>query len=88
MVSIDIQIEEFVWACSSYDIKELIKVLVENEHLPKGLINEKGEVRTELGRKTNNEIDFMDKLDKLKEKYYSLTQEEELSLKSIFDRHL
>ena len=88
MVSIDIQIEEFVWACSNYDIKELIKVLVENEHLPKGLINEKGEVRTELGRKTNNEIDFMDKLDKLKEKYYSLTQEEELSLKSIFDRHL
>ena len=88
MPSIDIEIDEFVWACSSYDIKKLIKVLVENEHLPKGLLNEKGEVRTELGRKTNNEIDFMDKLDKLKEKYYSLTQEEELSLKSIFDRHL
>ena len=47
MPSIDIEIDEFVWACDKYDIKKLIKVLVENEHLPKGLLNEKGEVRTE-----------------------------------------
>ena len=87
MPSIDIEIDEFVWACDKYDIKKLIKTLVESEHLPKGLINEKGEVR-EIGRKTASEIEFGDKLDQLKEKYFSLSQEEELSLKKIFDRHL
>ena len=62
MPSIDIEIDEFVWACDKYDIKKLIKTLVESEHLPKGLINEKGEVR-EIGRKTASEIEFGDKLE-------------------------
>ena len=88
MPNIDFEVDEFVFACDKYDIKKLIKELVEREYLPKGILNEKGEVRTDWGRKTTNEIDFMKKLDKLKDKYFSLSQEEESTLNEIFDKHL
>jgi hypothetical protein len=87
-VDIDIEIYEFVRSCSKSEIKELIEELVENDHLPKDVINTKGDVKKEMSRKTNSELEFSDKLDKLKEKYFSLSQEEELSLNNIFNKHL
>jgi hypothetical protein len=87
-VDIDIEIYEFVRSCSKSEIKELIEELVENDHLPKDVINKKGDVKKEMSRKTNSELEFSDKLDKLKEKYFSLSQEEELSLNNIFNKHL
>jgi hypothetical protein len=87
-VDIDIEIYEFVRSCSKSEIKELIEELVENDHLPKDVINTKGDVKKEMSRKTNSELEFSDKLDKLKEKYFSLSQEEELSLNNIFKKHL
>lgn len=87
-VDIDIEIYEFVRSCSKSEIKELIEELVENHHLPKDVINTKGDVKKEMSRKTNSELEFAVKLDKLKEKYFSLSQEEELSLNNIFNKHL
>jgi hypothetical protein len=87
-VDIDIEIYEFVRSCSKSEIKELIEELVENDHLPKDVINTKGDVKKEMSRKTNSELEFSDKLDKLKEKYFSLSQEEELSLNNIFNKHI
>jgi L-arabinose isomerase len=87
-IDLDIEVYEFVRACSKRDIKELIKELVEEGHLPKDLYYENGEVKKEISRKTNSELEFADKLDKLKEKYFSLSQEEELSLNNIFNKHL
>lgn len=87
MPSIDIEVDEFVWSCSKYDIKELIKVLVENDHLPKELYNKKGEVKSEMIRKTANEIEFSEKLDLLKGKYFSLSQEDELTLQTIINKY-
>lgn len=88
MVSIDIEIYEFVRACSSYDIKELIKELVDEGHLPKDLFNEKGEVEKEMTRKSVNEIDFQENLEKLKLKYFSLNREEELYLQQLFNKYI
>jgi L-arabinose isomerase len=87
-VDIDIEIYEFVRSCTKREIKELIEELVENDHLPKDVINTKGDVKKEMSRKTNSELAFAEKLDKLKEKYFSLSQEEELSLNNIFNKHL
>ena len=87
-IDLDIEVYEFVRACSKRDIKELIKELVDEGHLPKDLYYENGEVKKELNRKTNSEIEFSDKLDKLKEKYFSLSQEEELFLKTIFNKYI
>jgi len=87
-IDIDIEIYEFVRSCTKREIKELIEELIENDHLPKDVINTKGDVKKEMSRKTNSELLFAEKLDKLKEKYFSLSQEEELSLNNIFNKHL
>jgi hypothetical protein len=87
-IDLDIEVYEFVRACSKRDIKELIKELVEEGHLPKDLYYENGEVKKEMSRKTASEIDFEEKLDKLKLKYFSLGRDEEESLEKIFKRHL
>jgi len=87
-IDIDIEIYEFVRSCSKSEIKELIEELIENDHLPKDVINTKGDVKKEMSRKTNSELEFSEKLDKLKEKYFSLSQEEELFLNNIFNKHL
>jgi len=87
-VDIDIEIYEFIRSCSKSEIKELIEELIENDHLPKDVINTKGDVKKEMSRKTNSELVFAQKLDKLKEKYFSLSQEEELSLNNIFNKYI
>ena len=87
-IDLDIEVYEFVRACSKRDIKELIKELVEEGHVPKDLYYENGEVKKEMSRKTASEIDFEEKLDKLKLKYFSLGRDEEESLEKIFKRHL
>ena len=86
-IDLDIEVYEFVRACSKRDIKELIKELVDEGHLPKDLYYENGEVKKEMSRKTASEIEFSNNLDKLKEKYFSLNQEEELFLTKIFNKY-
>lgn len=87
-IDIDIEVYEFVRSCSKSEIKELIEELIENDYLPKDVINKKGDVKKEMSHKTGSEIEFSKKLDKLKEKYFSLSQEEELSLQNIFNKYL
>jgi hypothetical protein len=87
-LDLDIEVYEFVRACSKRDIKELIEELIEDGHLPKDIYDAKGEVKKELNRKTSSEIDFEDKLERLKIKYYSLTKEDEEILEKIFKKYL
>lgn len=88
MPSVDIDIDDFLWNCSKYDIKELINALVESGHLPKEVVNLKGEVKEEITLKGRGETEFSEKLDLLKTKYYSLTQEEEEFFESVFKKYL
>jgi arsenate reductase-like glutaredoxin family protein len=87
-IDIDIEIYEFVRSCTKREIKELIEELIENDHLPKDVINTKGDVKKELNKKTSSEIDFEEKLDKLKLRFFSLSKDEEESLEKIFKKHL
>ena len=88
MPSVDIDIDDFLWNCSKYDIKELINTLVESGHLPKEVVNLKGEVKEEITLKGRGETEFSEKLDLMKTKYYSLTQEEEEFFESVFKKYL
>ena len=88
MPSVDIDIDDFLWNCSKYDIKELINALVESGHLPKEVVNLKGEVKEEITLKGRGETEFSEKLDLMKTKYYSLTQEEEEFFESVFKKYL
>lgn len=88
MPSVDIDIDEFLMNCSKWDIKDLIKALVDDGHLPKELLNEKKEVKTSLKPKGYGELEFEQKIEKLKSKYYSLTNEEEEYFEKVFSRLL
>jgi len=83
---IDIEPGEFVYACNQREIKELIEALVEDGHLPSYVIDSKGDVKTP--KRGVMELEFIEKLEKLKEKYYSLTLEEEQTIQEIFKKHL
>ena len=87
-IDIDIEIYEFVRSCSQREIKELIEELIENDHLPKDVLNQKGDVKKEMHRKTGSEVEFENKLDKLKEKYFSISQEDDVTLQSIIKKYI
>jgi hypothetical protein len=83
---IDIEPGEFVYACNTREIKELIESLVENGHLPSHVIDSEGNVKTP--KRGVMELEFIENLEKLKEKYYSLTLDEEQTIQEIFKKHL
>jgi hypothetical protein len=82
---IDIDPIEFVDSCSSWEIKELIEYLVEKDRLPESVLNHTKGSDDKRGRM---ESEFIEKLDLLKNKYYSLSVEEEDSIEKIFKKHL
>ena len=88
MASIDIDVDDFLYSCSSYDIRELITALVEDGHLPKEVLNKEGEVREETIRRGRGEEEFSERLESLKTKYYSLSQEEEEFFDRVFKKYL
>jgi polyhydroxyalkanoate synthesis regulator phasin len=88
MPFIDIDIDDILYACSRHDIKDLIRSLVDEGHLPKEVLGENNEVKEELIRRGRLEEDFAQNLEKMKSKYYSLTQDEELVFENIFKKYL
>lgn len=88
MPFLDIEIDDILYACSRHDIKELIQALVDEGHLPKEILNDNKEVKEELIRRGRMEDEFSQKLEKLKSKYYNLTQEEESFFESIFKKYI
>lgn len=79
---LDIDVDEFLSACSSREIKEIIKALVEDDHLPKSVL---GNSNPKEGRLQS---DFSNKIEMLKEKYYSISNEDEQLLENIFKKYL
>lgn len=82
---VDVDVDDFIRVCSKREIRQLIECLVEEDHLPESVLTFK-EVSNE--KRSIGESDFIEKLDLLKEKYYSLSVEEEDSIEKIFKKHL
>jgi len=84
----DIEIEpyEYVNSCGSQDIEELIKELVDGGYLPTSVLklNKTGK-DSKLGVL---ESDFIEKLNKLSNLYYSLSKEDEEILESVFKKYI
>jgi hypothetical protein len=80
---VDVDVDEFIGSCSKREIIRLIECLVEEGHLPEQVLNHTTD--TKRGRL---EGDFIEKLDQLKEKFYSLSSEEEGCLNQIFKKYL
>lgn len=79
---VDIYPSEFVDSCNKQEIKSLIKYLVQEGHLPETVLSFKV-----VDGKTS-ESDFIENLEQLKGKFYSLLPEEELMINNVFKRLL
>lgn len=77
--SMDIGPDEFVSACNSYEIRELIEALVEDGHINNPHVKSKD--KTSL-----NEGSFGECLDKLSANYLQLTLDEEEVIRNIAKR--
>ena len=79
---INIDVDDFLSACGSSEIKELIEALVEDGHLPKSTLN--------VVENSNSvgiaESEFEDALDKLHGKWNVLSKEEEEVIVKISKR--
>jgi hypothetical protein len=86
-IDIDIDVDEYISSCSRRDIQELIKTLVEYDHLPSSVLDERGNVADPIKR-GHGETEFIQKLEKISEKYYSLSSEEEEFFNKLFKKYL
>ncbi len=82
-IDVDIEVNEFLSYCRKKDIKELIESLVVDGHLPESVLK-----INEDNKKTFSEIEFSEKLEQLKSKYFSISTEEEEFFQSVFKRLL
>ena len=82
---VDVDVDEFISVCSKREITRLIECLVEEDYLPESVLTFKQDGNDKRGRM---ESEFIEKLDQLKDKYYSLSVEEEDSIEKIFKKHL
>ena len=85
---ISIEPYEYVRACRSSEIRELIIELVVEEHLPRSVFK-----LIDLGydgttKTTYLENEFIEKINLLSQKYHSLTKEDEESLEVIFKKYI
>ena len=79
---VDIDIHEFISECSKREIKELIDELVIHGHISKSAVKQPDKDTGVL------ESFFIEKIEKLKEKYYRLSQEDEKTLEDLFKKYL
>lgn len=75
---VEVDILEFMDACSSREIKEVIEFLIENDHIDSisGVNN----------KQSLNELGFNDNLRYLSQNYHSLTLEEEEVIRKMVKR--
>lgn len=78
---IDVDVDDFLNACNSSEIKELIKALAEDGHLPQSVLNTISSSGAGVG-----ESEFETALDNLRGKWNRLTTEEEEIIVKISKR--
>jgi hypothetical protein len=79
---VEVEPYEFVSECSKSEIKELIDELIDAGHLPQTVRN-----TTEV-RRGNLEEEFLEKMNKLSESYYRISQEDDKILQDLFKKYL
>jgi len=78
---LEIDPDDFLSACTSYEIKELIKALIEDGHINDPYVERKDNISV-------TEKSFSECLDKLSANYLQLTLEEEEAIRNIAKRLL
>jgi hypothetical protein len=76
--NIEVDVEEFMDGCNSYEIDEVIEYLIDNGRID-------GD-RKEPSNSSINQTEFQDNLKYLSQNYHGLTTEEENEIKKISKR--
>lgn len=85
----NIEVDEFLFNCDRRDIDDLIDALVEDGYIPKGTYNLKNPKNAKSSNtQGKGEMEFSEKLEQLKKKYYSLSEEDEGQLNKILIKYL
>ena len=90
-IDVDLDVDEFLSYCSKRDIDEIIDALIEDEYLPSDvsrkntLKSAKSDKEVKIGKM---ESSFVEKLEGLSKKYYTLSSEDEETLELIFKKYL
>ena len=79
---IDVDVDEMLDACSRREKDELIDLLVE-EGLVKRLVGKNGDSKLSI-----MELEFFEKIDRLKDEYSSLSREDEETMNNLFKKYL
>jgi hypothetical protein len=81
-VSVDIDIDEFLSSCGSYDIDYIIKSLIEDGHLPDTTIRPKGRYQITPGEELH-----IENCQKLSNKYFQMTNEETALIEQLVKKY-
>ena len=79
---VDVDVDEFVSSCSKREIKELIECLVEDGHLEKNQF-----IKQPDDKKGVFEEEFLNKLEVLSTKYYSMSEEEVDMIDNLYNKY-
>jgi hypothetical protein len=79
---VDVDVDEFVSSCSKREIKELIECLVEDGHLEKNQF-----IKQPDDKKGVLEEEFLNKLEVLSTKYYSMSGEEVEFIDNLYNKY-
>jgi|688.fasta_scaffold781357_3 hypothetical protein len=79
---VDVDVDEFVSSCSKREIKELIECLVEDGHLEKNQF-----IKQPNDKKGVFEEEFLNKLEVLSTKYYSMSEEEVDMIDNLYNKY-
>jgi len=80
-IDVDIDVDDYINACDTHDIKEIIELLIEHGHIKKSAIEP--EIKSSIGI---DEQGYEDALDKLSGKWNMLSREEEVQILKIANR--
>jgi len=81
-VEVDIDVDDFLSECSSREIKELINALIEDGHLEKNQF-----IKQPDDKKGVLEEEFLNKLEVLSTKYYSMSEEELDTIDKLYNKY-
>jgi hypothetical protein len=79
---VDVDVDDFISACSKREIKTIIDILVEDGHINEPIIITSDEKMGLL------ETMFLEKMGKLSGCYYRLTPEDEKTLEKLFEKYV
>jgi hypothetical protein len=85
-VNVDVEVDEFVDSCSKREIKELIDYLVGEGYLPESVQDNNGDNKD--SKISYLEQEFINNIDKLKGKFYSLSNEDEREIMKIIKKYI